>query len=358
MAISIGQPGSLKNILSKIEDQGFSHINSLEDINDFLKNYESKKSEIYTITENKIGLELNTLKADIDRHRIVLNDNYRIKKKTLIHRINNLVAKKDRLHNLVLKTKLARFIVKFRLAITGFRIHHLKRSSIKRIHKATKPLKKKIFLFEVKYNDLSKNKNRVIERRAAQEIKELDKIKTFLDNERSLISGAYGEVLVSKELEKLSDEFIILHDFNAQFNPPVFIKKTNDRVLSIQIDHVVLSKAGIFLVETKNWSRESVNSIDLRSPVEQIVRNGSAMFFKIQDAINDNKIHLKKNHWGQKKIPIRNLIVMINNKPQEDFQFVKIKLLKELNSYLEYFDQVLSYEELESIKNWLLELKK
>lgn len=358
MAITIGQPGSVKNILSKINVHGFSQINSLKDIEDFLKTYTSKKSEIHKFVEDKVDRELKTLKNDINSHRIVLSDNNRIKKDFLINRINKLANKLDRLANLELQTKLARFIVNSRINILRIRIYILKRNSVSKIHRSTKALKKKVILFEIKYNYLLENKNRIVEKRVALEIKELENLKTLLESKSSLISGAVGEQLVAKELDKLPDEFIVLNDFNARFESPIFIKTTNDHVLSVQIDHIVLSKAGIFLIETKNWSKKSVQSIDLRSPVEQIVRNGRALFVKIQTAINKGNIHLVKHHWGQKKIPIRNLIVMTNNKPSGEFEFVKIKLLRELNGYLQYFDHVLSNEELESLKDFLVGLQK
>jgi hypothetical protein len=357
MAIAIGQPGVLKDILSKLHEQGFNQINSLEEIEEFLNSYESKKSEIVDITANKIDQELNSLKKEIDNHRIILNDNYRIKKDDLLNRIEDLFVREDRLYNQVFKTKFASFIRRVRLFIVRFRMSFLKKYSIKKIHRSTKGLNKKVFLLQVEYNNISKNKSRVIDRRIASKIKDLDKLKTFLDSESSLISGAIGELLVSNELEKLSDDFIIINDFKTHFDPPIYIKKTDDRIMSVQIDHVVLSKAGIFLIETKNWSKKSVESIDLRSPVEQIVRNGRAVYVAIQKAIGKNNVYLEKHHWGQKKIPIRNLIVMINNKPPGEFQFVKIKLLRELNGYLKYFDHVISNEELENIKNFFLELQ-
>jgi hypothetical protein len=40
-----------------------------------------------------------------------------------------------------------------------------------------------------------------------------------------------------------------------------------------------------------------------------------------------------------------------------EFQHVKIRLLKELNNYIEYFDPVLSKEEAESVANSLMEIR-
>jgi hypothetical protein len=113
----------------------------------------------------------------------------------------------------------------------------------------------------------------------------------------------------------------------------------------------LISPAGIFLIETKNWSKESVQSLSLRSPVAQIHRTNFALYILLK---NSSGFKLGKHHWGERKIPIRNLIVLINHKPTEEFQFVKILTLNELLGYIEYFKPNLSNQETEEISNHLI----
>ena len=47
---------------------------------------------------------------------------------------------------------------------------------------------------------------------------------------------------------------------------------------------------------------------------------------------------------------------MINEKPKEDFKFVKIKTLKELNSYIEFFDPIFNENEYSKISSNLINL--
>jgi hypothetical protein len=47
---------------------------------------------------------------------------------------------------------------------------------------------------------------------------------------------------------------------------------------------------------------------------------------------------------------------MINQKPREEFQYVKILTLKELCHYVEYFKPIFSLEETQMIANYLLRL--
>ena len=112
----------------------------------------------------------------------------------------------------------------------------------------------------------------------------------------------------------------------------------------LQIDHLLISKAGIFIIETKNWSKSSVNSLSLRSPIEQIERTNFAMYVYISENIN-----LHDHHWGEQRVPIRNLIVMINNKPICNFKYVSVKLLRELNDYIRYFEPVLTDKQFNKI---------
>ena len=59
----------------------------------------------------------------------------------------------------------------------------------------------------------------------------------------TLFAGLRGEYTVSRELHRLGEKYIILND--------LMIKTSHG---TCQIDHIVLSPYGIFVVETKNIS--------------------------------------------------------------------------------------------------------
>ena len=109
----------------------------------------------------------------------------------------------------------------------------------------------------------------------------------------------------------------------------------------------------MFLLETKNWSRRSIENLDLRSPVKQILRTSYALFVLLNSDSKFNDIKLERHHWGSKKIPIRNVIVMTNEKPKEEFKHVKVLSLSELNGYIQYFEQLFSGKEVKSIFEYL-----
>ena len=45
---------------------------------------------------------------------------------------------------------------------------------------------------------------------------------------------------------------------------------------------------------------------------------------------------------------------MINNKPKESFKYVKVKLLKEMNNYIKYFEPVLTDKQFNRIVSELV----
>lgn len=67
-------------------------------------------------------------------------------------------------------------------------------------------------------------------------------------------------------------------------------------------------------------------------------------------------LHIDRHHWGDKKISIRNLIVLTNRKPNEEFQYVKILTVNELLGYVNYFKPIFSTNETQRIADFLLRI--
>jgi hypothetical protein len=138
------------------------------------------------------------------------------------------------------------------------------------------------------------------------------------------------------------------------FNPPIYNRNENDRIRSIQVDHLLISPAGIFVIETKNWSEESINNLSLRSPIAQIKRASFAIF-SIANGTRSGR-GLVVHHWGAKHIPVRNVVVLMNHKPFGEFQHAKVLRLNELLRYIENFPPIFTRSETERIANDLLRL--
>jgi hypothetical protein len=187
-------------------------------------------------------------------------------------------------------------------------------------------------------------------------INELENKQRIIDEVKNSIYGALGEHKVVKELENLSDENVLINDFALSFYPAIYHRQENDYIKSIQIDHLLVAPSGIFLIETKNWSEKSLANLDLRSPVQQVKRTNFALFKILTGDILNERVKLKQHHWGDRKIPIRNLIVLTNSKPNEEFQHVKVLTINELLGYVRYFKPMFTSAETQAIANYLLDL--
>ncbi len=348
MARIYGTIESLKSLKSVLESNGISRFNSVKEINDFLSNYSSEKLEILNNASNKLEKEYFETCTNLKQREQIKAEIINLETKKIDSQIYDLQTKINSI-----KVKDANFLKKLISSIRVYffkkQYNYLVKNKTKLISSSVKDITINIENDKIFIKQYETEKQNLIEKRAKSEIEKLEHTRNVLENSKNLISGAIGENLVVKEIKKLSDDYVLINDFNLSFSRPVFHKKYNQRIYSIQIDHFLISKAGIFIIETKNWSKSSINSISLRSPIEQIERSNFALYVYISENIT-----LNEHHWGEQKIPIRNLIVMINNKPTAKFKYVSIKLLRELNDYIKYFEPVLTDKQLNRIINYLI----
>ncbi len=182
---------------------------------------------------------------------------------------------------------------------------------------------------------------------------DLDRKKRAIDEINTFIYGAIGEQKVVNALAYLPDDYTLINDFTYSFSKGIYSKQDSQFIKFIQIDHLLVSPAGIFLIETKNWSQKSLMNLNLRSPVQQIRRTNFALFNILS---RSSRFKLDRHHWGEQKIPIKNLIVLINHKPMEEFHHVKILTLDELPVYINYFKPCLSNQDVQEISNYLVKI--
>lgn len=185
---------------------------------------------------------------------------------------------------------------------------------------------------------------------------ELERKKLKIDELNSFIYGALGEQKVVKTLETLSDDYYLINDFKISFSPAIYNRQENEYIKSVQIDHLLVGPSGVFLIETKNWSEKSMESLNLYSPVKQIKRASFALFKLLNNEIKDYYFQLDRHHWGDRKISIKNLIVLTNTKPKEEFQYVKVLTLNELPGYISYFKPIFSNSETQRVANFLINM--
>lgn len=340
-----GQLETLKNLRKSLSDKGITRFSSIADINGFIQGYENEVKITERLTRELFEDEYQKINKDVDQLQLQLDEQKKSFKKKLEEEIQSL---EDEIKLLQVKSGNSFFKNLFNGPNKSRLIRkkkNLENNSNEIIKSKTSQLNKELIVKKNKLDELNFDKEKIIQDRCSKSVKELSRIKDVVDGLYPVIAGAIGEKAVLNALSELSDEFYLINDFSMKFDPPIYNKKENDRIFSVQIDHLLISNSGLFVIETKNWSEKSVNTIDLRSPVQQILRTSYALFVLLNGKTGFGRFGLDHHHWGSKKIPIRNTIVMTNAKPTQEFNFVKIVSVNKLVGYVQYFDDVLSKSE-------------
>lgn len=160
-------------------------------------------------------------------------------------------------------------------------------------------------------------------------LKNLEKVKMFH-------IGAKGENMVVEKLEELDDSYHVL--CGVKIILPYRIKYRGVRSLrSAQMDIVVVSTKGVYLVEVKNWSDGFKAKNEKFSPYEQTERAGRVLWVFLQSILKDTRV--------------TNVLLSVqgNFEYNENYRSVFVSSLEEINGFLERQNEKLSEEEVEKI---------
>ena len=351
MAQIFRQIESTKTLRKELDYRRISMFNSIREIEDFKRNYESIKVEILAQAQISIQKEIAQKSTELEKLELELKAavrNEEEKVKSAIHRLDVKITElTERLNK---QTFLRRLFLTISRWQQNFKLHQLRNNSDRIIFKRTSLIQRKVKNLHSHVDFLNTNTEKIISERCENDLSELNRTKQAISDLRTIIAGAKGEYAVEQELKKLPDNFYVINDYRLNFTRPIINKKNGDKIFSIQIDHLVVSPGGIFLLETKNWSNRSIRSLNLRSPIDQIQRSSYALFVFI-----NNNISLNSHHWGSKQISLKSVLVMVGATTNQKFQFVKIKELKALNRYLKYFEPIYTDQETKWLAQTLLD---
>ena len=353
MTILVGQIEPLKKLKEILNKNGITKFNSIGEINNFIKHYDAERNEIPKSIDNTLDEEINNLQSSLIESQQIYDDLKAATLKELNLEIAKLEETSRKLVEVSNKNLLYKLFYYLKLKILANKKTSLEKNTEKIVRRKTHTAEHEVIKVKNELNDYVENREKILSARCEESYKALDSTKDVVDGLYTLIAGAIGENAVVNELQKLSDSHYLINDFSLEFDSPIYNKKEDDRIFSIQIDHLLISPSGVFLLETKNWSKQSIENLDLRSPVEQILRTNYAIFVLLNSDSRFNKVSLAHHHWGSKKIPIRNVIVMTNEKPKEEFKHVKVLSVSELIGYVKYFDRIFNDVEVKSIFDYL-----
>ena len=351
MAHIYRQIDSTKTLRAELDSRNISMFNSIREIEDFKRNYNSLKEDILIQAQINLqkeiaqkSIKLESLKEDLKEHVISLEDEI----KSQIHILETKVSDlNERLKN---ESFLTKVFIAIRRWQNDSKLNQLITNRDQRISRRTASRVQEVEGIQSELDQLIQNRVKIANDSSKNEFYELERTKKAIEELRTIIAGAKGEYAVEQELRKLPNNFYVINDYKLDFVRPIINKQTGEKIFSIQIDHLVVSPGGVFILETKNWSQKSIKSINLRSPIEQIQRSSYALF-----VFMNKNISINTHHWGSKQISLKNILVMTGATTTHKFQYVKVKELKELNVYLKYFDAIYSDNETKWLANTLLD---
>ncbi len=123
------------------------------------------------------------------------------------------------------------------------------------------------------------------------------RVQSLLDSAE--LAGAEAELAVIRLLLQLPDSFLVFNDVRLRATRHIYFDGA--ALQSAQLDHVVLSKGGVFVIETKHWSSRFVESGNFHDPYDQSRRAGYLCY------------DLLRQRFG--KIPVQSVIVCAGSLP-------------------------------------------
>ncbi len=346
MARIYRQVGSLTQLLEELEREGIGDFRTLDDIRSFHNDYNNSLDRIRAKYSEILRRELFDLESKYNRLSLKLDQKIR-EREALLH--NELEDLKGILAGNEKRNMLLRLFFFFRKKRLTKRKEVLENSFENEVERPFRKGFAKIDRLMAEIEDRRNNFNNWAERYSASEIEEQRRILSVLRKYKSLFYGAEGEEKVSRELSRLPDTYTVINDYRLEFPQPIYDRNNDDRIYSIQIDHVVVGPTGLYLVETKNWSRDSVENTELFSPIRQLGRSNRAIFVLLNQAVGRGDIDNFSNHWGDRKISPKNILCLINHRPNREFQYVKTLSEQQITHYVKNQGQTFSQIETNSL---------
>jgi len=318
--------GALTDLFKNLREESVLGFNSVDEIIEYKKNYQN---EIEKIKKEKLNEIIHEIKLLEKAHNNLISE-YEVKKNEQILKVNTEIDQLKTLSNKLdnkLFNRIRKYYIKKRLEKYELKYDYYIELSLKKYAQEN-------INFENKILYLKNNQDYEVEKRASDVIKKIEHTVSIINENSSLIYGSIGETKAIEILKQLPEQYYIINDVRKKFDPPMYNKSENDRIYSIQLDHVVIGPTGIFIIETKYWSQKSIENKYLFSPVKQLRRSSYALFVLLNGIIKDRKIAVFSNNWGQFKISISNILLMLNTSTEQQFQFIKILTEGNLINYI------------------------
>lgn len=316
-----------------LRNRSIHRFNSVDEIIEYKRSYQNEIENVKAKIEDEINVEIMVLTTE---NSLLINQYNILKEEQIL-----ILSQKIERLTLLSASLTSNIFSKIKNLFVQKRLNYLKSNFDRIVEKPIKDYMSKIDENESLIYRLSHDQSTETERRSKPLVREVQRVISGLDNLSSFIYGAVGELRAINLLRKLPDDYYIINDFQKSFNPPLYHKSEDDWIYSTQLDHVVIGPTGIFVIETKYWSKKSIERDDLYSPIKQVRRGGFAM-------------HIILKNITEYKVPVSNVLLMMGASVDNQFQYVEILTEDNCINYITRKHRVLSSEQILYIVNQLI----
>lgn len=154
----------------------------------------------------------------------------------------------------------------------------------------------------------------------------------------SELPGAIAEKAVIKELGRLPNEYVLMNDVRLEYDR--YIHFDSEYLKTAQLDHVLIGPAGVYVIETKNWSQEFVANEEYFSPFKQVKRASYLCYRILKEAGCSS--HVRSVVACAGAVPL---------KPPDSH--IAVVPITRLFSYVQYGERVISTAQIDQIRRVL-----
>lgn len=183
---------------------------------------------------------------------------------------------------------------------------------------------------------LEENKQLTIEEKTKETTHKIAQLKDI--RESPTYKGAIAELEMIDFLKKLPNNYfvfndVLLHSYNHYFHNGKLLK-------SSQIDHLVVSPAGVFIIEVKFWNKKFIETNDYFSPYEQVERASKLCWLLLKDDFE--------------QVKTRSIIAYKDSIPHNESSYVKTLKIPYVNQYITdgYFQSIFTDAQLYALVNY------
>ena len=312
----IGESGSETFLKSRLMKKGLDGFESFSDIQHFKKHFKSILKTSTDEERKKLTTIIETLRSNEDA---LIKDIEERK-----HKLQASLAKEKQE---LLEGELTSEDQK--------RLKKIDRLLEKKIDKPFKKDKKRVKRTEKEIATREKK----LEKSVEKSVKGLHKAHDIINQNRAFVYGAVGETTAIKELRKLPEQYYILNEARLSFYRAIHWKKYGEYVKSCKIDHVVVGPPGVFLIETKNWSAQTLARAKF-TPHKQVERAGYIFF-----------IHMINKF--RTRFPTYQIVATYRKLPELPYRYVDQMTIRDVVNFILQKRKMLTPTEIQKIVEWL-----